>query len=115
MPPKKPRKSKSPMTKEMVELRQQLKIFDSEKLKERRERKVARLAERQKYLQAQQRANNRLEYDRLVGESSLIPLIRREHGDLVAERHASGLYQRLTDLKGIYKQALQGTKHEIDK
>ena len=113
MPPKK----KGNKTPEIDELRQQLKTFDSEKIKEKRERKVARLAERKKYLEAMNRANHRLEYDRLVGEIPSIARIARNPalGELVAERVASTLYKRLADLKGMYKQSTQGTKHEIEK
>ena len=99
------------------ELREQLKIMDKEKNKERRERRTGRIGERQKFLQAQQRANNRLEYDRLVGEIPAIAKISQDRalGPLVAERVATTLHKRLNDLKGMYKQLIDGTKHEIEK
>lgn len=108
------KKSKRPVN----ELNAQLKAFskfDSEKTREMRERRVARLSERQKYLDAQVRTNLRKEYDRLVGEIPSVVRMASGETPIVAGRVASALYRRVNDLKGLYKQSFAPVKHEIEK
>jgi len=86
----------------------------SEKLDEKLEKRTANLQLRRDFKKAELRNNLRMEYDRLAGESLLIPQIKARHGERVATNTAKTLGRRLDELQKMYKESVTPSKHPIN-
>lgn len=104
-----------PRKKQPQNVRDALKGYNPEKVTKRIQERTANLELRKKIKEAELRSNLRNEYDRLVGESTLIPQIRATHGDRVAENASKVINARREQLKTLYKNSVSPTKHDLAK
>ena len=73
---------------------EQLFDLDTDQIRKKKERRIARMETRSLFLESQNRQTYRNEYDRLDGEFGNLSEIKRKHGDRVANLTALAIRHR---------------------
>lgn len=104
-----------PRKKQTQSVNDEIKGYKPDRVNKRVENRAANLELRKKFKEAELRNNLRLEYDRLAGESILIPKLKAMHGDRYAENASKVINRDLNKLKQLYKESLYPVKHAIQR
>ena len=93
---------------------EQLLNLDTEQIRKKKERRIARMETRNLFLESQNRQTYRNEYDELDGEFGNRSEIKRKHGERVANLTALAIRHRQGKFKDLHKKSITPVKHKIE-